>query len=187
MTTPRRRGRRRGRAWRWLRRFRRDEAGTATTEFVIIVPVFFMLLLMGVDAGLVMTRQVMLDRALDIVVRDLRLGRLEDPSLNDLRTRICSQTAILPNCAANLLIDLRTVNTLSWNFPATPPACVDRAASITPVTSVVAGAGNDMMMLRACMIIDPLFPTTSWGLQLPLDDSGGFQLFALSSFVNEPR
>lgn len=175
------------RPWRRRSRFCRDEAGTATTEFVIVAPVFFMLLLIGVDAGLVMTRQVMLDRAVDVVVRDLRLGTLGSPTLDDLRGRICDNTIILPNCGRDLMIELRPVSTSTWNFPGTPPACVDRATEIAPVTTVSAGGGNDMMILRACMIIDPLFPTTSWGLQLPLDASGGFQLFALTSFVNEPR
>ncbi len=175
------------RPWRRLRRFRRDESGSATTEFVIVAPVFFMLLLIGVDAGLVMTRQVMLDRAVDVVVRDLRLGTLGSPTLDELRGRVCDHTVILPNCTTDMLIELRPVSTSAWNFPDTPPACIDRDAEIAPVTTVTAGGGNDMMILRACMIIEPLFPTTSWGLQLPLDASGGFQLFALTSFVNEPR
>ena len=43
------------------------------------------------------------------------------------------------------------------------------------------------MLVRACAVFDPYFPTSAWGLQLPLDASGGYQLVAMSAFVNEPR
>lgn len=168
-------------------RFQRDETGSASVEFAILVPLFFSLFMIGMDAGLVMVRQVMLDRAVDIVVRELRLGIMAQPNLDDLRTQICNHTAILANCHANMLIELQPVNTATWLLPDTPPACIDRDEEITPVTTITAGGSNQMMIVRACMVVDPLFPTTPWALQLPLDTSGGFQLFATSSFVNEPR
>lgn len=170
-----------------LRRFWRGEHGTSTVEFVIIAPVFFMFLFMGVELGLMMTRQAMLDRAVDISVRNLRLGRIEDPTVNKLRRDICARTSLIKDCEKNLLLELRRVDTNLWNFPTTVPACINRTEEIVPVTQVSGGGSNDLMMLRACLIIDPIFPTSRLGLGLPLDDSGGFQMITTSAFVNEPR
>lgn len=171
----------------FLRRFARDDSGTSTIEFVIIAPVFFMFLFMGVELGLTMTRQVMLDRAVDISVRSLRLGQLQNPTIAQLRSNICANSSVIRDCEENLLLELRRVNTTTWNFPRDTPSCVNRADNIVPPTQVTGGGSNDLMILRACLIIDPLFPTSRLGLGLPLDASGGYQLFSLSSFVNEPR
>ena len=178
------------RLWQMWRRWRKDETGTATVEFAIVSPLFFMLLLMGSESGILMTRQVLLERATDIAVRDLRLGRINAPTdaqrLALIRQRICDNTVMIANCDTNLLLDLQPVDTAVWNFPATPVACVDRANNIAPVTTVQPGGANTLMMIRACVIVDPIFPTSRWGLNLPLDASGGYQMFATSSYVNEP-
>lgn len=171
----------------FLRQFFRDDSGTSTIEFVIIAPVFFMFMFMGIELGMVMTRQVMLDRAVDISVRALRLGNIEDPDLTKLRRRICASTALIRDCEQNLLLELQRVNTTTWDYPTSPPACIDRTEEIAPVTQVTGGGSNDLMILRACLIIDPIFPTSPLGLRLPLDKSGGYQMFSISAFVNEPR
>lgn len=171
----------------FIDRFWRDESGTSTIEFVIIVPVFFTFMFMGVELGVTMTRQVMLDRAVDISVRDLRLGRLSNPNLTTLRKSICDAATGLQDCETNLFIELRRVNMTTWNYPTARPGCINRAEQITPPDEITGGGSNDLMILRACLIIDPLFPTSPMGMGLPLDASGGYQLFAISAFVNEPR
>lgn len=169
-----------GRLWR-------NEDGTATVEFTIAFALFVMVLMIGVEAGVMLSRQAMLERGLDIAMRDLRLGSWVQPTHEQLRDRICENTAIVPACRDNLLLELAPINTDSWALPAQPPACVDREEDMAPVTTFIEGAGNQLMLVRACFVIDPIFPTTRLGLQLPLDASGGFQMIAVSSFVNEPR
>lgn len=165
----------------------RDEQGQASIEFVIIFPLFVMVMLVGIEAGMMLARHAMLERAVDISVRNLRLGHWPEPTHKQLRDEICTHTTIIPDCRSNLLLELVPVDTASWQMPAQPPACVDRAEEIEPVTDFVEGAGNQIMLVRACVVIDPFFPTTPLGLQLPLDASGGFQMVSLASFVNEPR
>jgi hypothetical protein len=48
------------------------------------------------------------------------------------------------------------------------------------------GADNELMMVRACMIIDRILPFSGFGLNLTRDDSGGLHMMAASVFVNEP-
>jgi hypothetical protein len=83
-------------------------------------------------------------------------------------------------------VELVPVDTTSWNLPSPNATCVNRGATIQPVTTVTQGTGDEMMIIRACAIVDPLFPGTGLGLDLPKDASGGFALVATSAFVNEP-
>jgi len=163
------------------------EEGHASLEFVILFPMFILHMLVGIEAGLMMTRQAMLERGVDIAMRDLRLGTWEDPTHQQLRERICENSVVVPRCLENLMLELAPIDTANWAMPPQPPACIDRVEEIEPVTVFVPGAGNQMMMVRACLVIDPLFPTTPLGLRLPLDASGGFQMTSASAFVNEPR
>lgn len=171
---------------RLVRRVRRED-GNSTVQFVLAFPLFLMVLMMGFEAGIMLTRQALLERALDIAIRDLRLGTWVDPSHDQFKDRICENAILIRDCDTSLLVELRPVDTATWALPPDPAVCVDREDEMNPVTTFVAGAGNQLMLVRACTVIDPIFPTTPYGLQLPLDGSGGFQLRSASTFVNEPR
>ena len=96
---------------RFLRRiagFRDREEGSATIEMVILFPVFMVLFVSSFELGTVMLRQTMLDRSVDMTVRELRLNLVEfepDPTLTPtqqlnvfhdlLRKRICDRTLIV--------------------------------------------------------------------------------------------
>jgi hypothetical protein len=134
-----------------------------------------------------MTRYVMLERALDMSVRDLRIGTYATPTHDRIKQDICDNMVVMPRCAEELLLEMRPVDRATWNVFDTQTTCVDRTQQIKPATEFNPGAQNEMMLLRACAIFDPFFPTTPWGLRLPLDSSGGYQLLAMSGFVNEPR
>jgi Flp pilus assembly protein TadG len=170
-----------------LRRFRRDEGGSMTAEVAIVTPLFITLLLMAVEAGVLMVRHTMVERALDMVVRDLRLGRYENPTHSKLREDICANTVVMPRCMTDLMIDMRTVSRATWALPQGPQPCVDRTTQIEPAVTFVPGGENELVLIRVCAVFDPIFRSTGWGLDLPLDPSGGYQLLAMSAFVNEPR
>jgi hypothetical protein len=56
-----------------LRKFLKSEDGNVTIEIVVLFPVFFMILVSVIEIGMLMTRNTMLGRGLDVAVRDLRL------------------------------------------------------------------------------------------------------------------
>ncbi|MBT0958794.1 pilus assembly protein [Alphaproteobacteria bacterium KMM 3653] len=171
---------------RRLTRAKRDESGTASIEFVILFPIFMILFMSTFEAGLLMTRQVMLERAVDISVRGLRLGTWSPPTHDELKTNICNLAGIIPDCMENMLIELQSVSTSSWT-PLPPVAtCNDRDEPIQPVTTFTGGDENEMMIVRACAIMKPWFYATSLGLKLPLIDSEHYALVSSSAFVNEP-
>ncbi|MFE3837519.1 TadE/TadG family type IV pilus assembly protein [Pseudogemmobacter sonorensis] len=167
----------------------RREDGTATIEFVFCVPVVLTLFMASMESGYYMIRHVMMDRGLDLVIRDYRLGRLQSVSHDDLRKLVCEATPVILNCESAMRVWIQPINTTSWARPGTNAFCGDRNGTLTaPSTgSVQHGASNQIMFVRICMIQKPLFPTTGLGLQLRADSvSGGYQLAVTTVVVNEP-
>lgn len=177
----------RARLTRALRRFRGRDDASVTVEFAIIVPIFVTFLLSAVEGGMVMTRHVMLERSLDMAVRDLRIGMTQNPSYQQIKAGVCQNMIIMPTCMSDLKLELRPVSRITWNVPSTQTPCVNRSDTVEPASTFVPGGENEMMLIRVCAIYDPLFPTTGLGLSLPKDATGGYQLLAMSAFVNEPR
>lgn len=168
------------------RRLTRQEEGTATIEFVLFFPVFLTVFMSAFESGLLMTRQVMLERAMDVSIRNLRLGSWDNPTPELLKQTICDWATVFPDCMDVMMLELRPVSTVTWT-PLDPNiTCVDRNEEIQPLVEFDAGSENEMMLVRACAVFDPIFPLTGLGLNLPLDASGGYQLAATSAFVNEP-
>lgn len=170
-----------------LRRLWRREHGNATVEFVVLVPLALSILLAGIESGMIMARHTMLERGLDVTMRALRLGQMTPITQDRLREAVCRASIVVPNCEANLLIELRRLGGTSFTLPSMDAPCVERAEEITPAVELTPGAEHDLMLVRVCLIYDPLFPTTGWGLGLPVDASGGFRMAAASIYVNEPR
>ncbi|MDP3342578.1 TadE/TadG family type IV pilus assembly protein [Frigidibacter sp.] len=173
----------------WIRarlgRFRGDEAGTSTIEFVIVFPVFAFLLCSAAESGILMLRQVMLDRAVDLAVRDLRLQSFPDVTHDQVKTRICDEATVIPDCTNAVLVEMRQVDK-GATLPSTNAPCVDRAASAQSATTFTQGKDNQMMLIRACAVFDPLFPGSGLGLDLAKDATGAYALISTSAFVVEP-
>lgn len=168
--------------WRRLR----ASDGSSTVEFVIWFPLFMTLFLTSFELSFYGMRSMMLERALDLNVRDLRLGISRPANLADLKKAICQDTILFRNCEEEISVDLRLVDQGSWSLPTGPIPCVDRAQNIKPLTSYSPGGGGDLMLVRACLVRDPFFATTPYVMGLPRDPSGGVSIVAVSTFVNEP-
>jgi hypothetical protein len=167
------------------RRFARED-GTASIEFVLSVPLLLTVFMASFEAGMFMARHVMLERAVDMTMRDLRLGLLGDVNHDDLRTLMCERATILHDCDSLLKVQLTPVPSGTWSLPADPATCVDRNAALNPPTDYTPGSGNELVFVRVCARQDAMFPSTGIGLQLPQDSMGGYALVARSVFVNEP-
>ena len=159
----------RSRLFRALRR----EDGTASIEFVIFIPVVVMIFMASIESGFYMAKHVMMERGLDIVMRDVRLGKVSLVSPATLRTKVCEATPILSDCESILMIEMQVVETASFSMPSEPTTCVMRGSSSQPAVTFTPGGSNEIMMVRVCAIQDPMFPTTGIGLQLRADSQGG--------------
>jgi len=168
------------------RRIWRDQKGVASLEFVLMVPLVLTIFMSAFEAGLLMTRYIMLERSLDMTMRSLRLGQYPNPTPALIKQEICNRSVVLGNCDANIRIELQPVSTATWAFPTTQTGCVNRETGIEPATTFNPGAPHQIMLVRVCIAQDTMFPTTGLGLGLPKDSGGAYGLVATSAFVNEP-
>lgn len=179
-----------GRISRALARFARGSSGTASVEFAILFPPIFFLFASGIEAGLLMTRNVMLERSVDLAVRDLRLGTPTPPSYEELREQICQQMLLDQNfsCLDNLQVELQPVSSETWSPLNGDARCINREEEINPVDNTVyeTGVNNDFMLVRVCIQVNPLLPNYALGAMLDSDGNNGYSLVATSAFVNEP-
>jgi Flp pilus assembly protein TadG len=170
----------------WLLR----ENGSASIEFVTIMPMAMAILLASGEASMVSLRKTALDRALEMTVRELRLGQISNPTVADLRNRICNRMNVLEDCAQNLTLELTVRSTTSTGIisvPALTDLCINRATNVAPVLLFQPGAANDLVLVRACLVQDYFFPTTANQISLENRAGNEFRLIATTAFVNEPR
>lgn len=167
------------------RRFRADQRGGASLEFVVVFPLLFAVFAALLETGFLAARFILLDRGLDIAARKLRLGYLATPSHAVLKQEICDAAVILINCERDLLLELRVLDYASA-YPRNQPNCVDRTGTISPVLAFNPGPRDEKMFIRACVVVDPIFPGIGIGLGLPKDASGGYQMVSFTAYRNEP-
>jgi Flp pilus assembly protein TadG len=188
---------------RKTRAFRRGEDGNMTVEFVIVLPMIFSIFMMSFEAGLLMMRSVMLERGVDMTMRELQLGLI--PGINgmspaaastELKTRICNRTVIINNCNASIRIEMLPVDLNVWNMPGGVAGCVDRTQAVQAAEAFNIGGQHQLMLTRVCVLQRAIFPTLGLGDKfvglgddLTSGQAGGFGeygLIVMSSFVNEP-
>lgn len=168
-------------------RFWRRDDGSATIEFALLVPVFLSVLIAGVEVGVMTARQTMLERGVEQTMRALRLGRLHPVNLDTLRESVCRNTAIIHSCEASLLVELRRLDPQNITLPQGNAPCINRDEETQPAVTLTPGVEHDLILVRVCLIVDPVLPTSGLGLGLPRDASGGFRMISSSAYVNEPR
>lgn len=172
---------------RAMRRFRRGDDGNATIEFVLIFPAFLILFLSAFESGLLMTRQVMLERGTDMAVRRLRLESAGHVfTLAQIKAMICNAAGIIPNCVQNTKIELRRVDPRAWVDVPTVPDCKDVNNPLAPARALDNGGPNQLMVIRACSLFKPIFPGTGLGFQLPRNSGDFYALVSSSAFAVEP-
>jgi len=168
------------------RKFRRSTDGTASVEFVIIFPVVMSLVLMAVEMGVYMTRSLMLDRAIDISMRSLRLGELTPMTHAGLKDDICRNSLIIPDCTNSLSVELVELDLITENPKNRGFVCHDKSDDVSPVLDFGAGAANTLMLVSACATFVPFFPTTGLAATIKLNGAGEYAMVATSAYVQEP-
>ena len=180
-----------------LGRFIKDEGATVTLEFVILFPVIITVFIATFETGIILSRQVLLERSVDEAARLLRLSRFiadpatgvrRRPNADDIKTAICDNTNAIANCADVLVVELTVIDRATYDMPAADVACVqrDEPATSPPPRAFDQGAGNQLVLLRSCAVVDRMLPFSGFGLNLVRDDTGGLHMVTASIFVNEP-
>ena len=171
-----------------LRRFRRSESGHATIEFAITFPAMLFLLLSGVELGMITLQQSMLERAMDVTVRDIRLSTGTAPQYDEIKDLLCERAGVINSCSDNMSLEMVRIDPRNWVPLAAVATCTDKSEEVIPTTEFKNDAQeNELMILRACAKVDPVFPTTGLGKNVVKDGAGQFALVSVSAFVQEPR
>lgn len=174
-----------------VKRFVKDDRGTTSLEFVIVFPVFFGMFLMTYESGMISAQHVMLERGVDIAVRDVRIGVITTPDRAWFRTRICDAALIIEDCENQLEIELISRSARSWVDVPSQVRCVDRGDLTDDNSSIDGVANNQLMVIRACVRIDPVLPTGNIGKTIIANNSGSaaggsHALVSTAAFVVEP-
>ncbi|GAA6161164.1 MULTISPECIES: TadE family protein [Ruegeria] len=169
----------------YLGKLKASEDGNVVVEFVLIFPVFMFFILSAMEYAVVTVQQSMLERAVDITVREIRLGTGTNPDHDTIKDSICENTLLVRNCSRNLRLEMIQQSAFAGvNLPETVD-CTDNTEEVRPVRTFQNGLSNELMILRACARVDPLFPTSAMGRAL-VDDTGQIALTATTAFVQEP-
>lgn len=172
---------------RWWRR----EDGTATIEFTIFVPITIFIFMASMEAGLYMVRHVMMERGLDLVIREFRLGRLVSLNNSQLRDRICEATPMIFDCQNRLKVWMEPIDTTTFDIPVDEVYCADRNGQLNkpPIEGRSdQGIGDQIVLVRVCALERPIFPTTGIAVRLRADSvTGAYELYTATFAVSEPR
>ncbi len=175
----------------FIRRFRSSEDGGPTVEFVLVFTPFIMLPVAGFEMGLLMTRHAMLERGLDMAIREVRLNTSITVTETTLKQMLCNAAGVLPDCATNVRLEMRPIdlfhdgNTSSNEIPA-EASCTNVNNPFEPAREFTAGTANEMMVVRACGIFSPMLPTFGLGHFLSNFTDGRYRLVSTTAFVMEP-
>lgn len=172
-------------------RFSREEDGTTSLEFVIVFPVFFGMFLMTYESGMISARHVMLERGVDMAIREVRIGAMPNPTRDSLRERICDIAGIIPDCMNQLEIELLQRDPMNWVAVSPTVRCIDRGEVLQDPVTIDPLGNNQLMVLRACARIDPFLPTSGLGKAIVENNSGAasggsYALVSMGAFVVEP-
>ena len=155
-------------------------------EFAILAPLFLAVLFSTFEVGFLIVKTNLLDRALDMTIRQIRVGQTNAPSSqSDMKSRICSFLYVVPSCTSVLTVEMTKV-TSAADFPSTRAVCIDRGATIAPVVTFTAGSRAEIMFVRACLVTDALTPYIGIALNFGKDSKGSYSIVSTAAYMNEP-
>lgn len=172
---------------RALRRFARREDGSSTIEFALTVPAMLFMIVSAVDLGFVTLRHGMLERAIDQVVREIRLGTGSAPQHDEIKAKICERAGFIADCGTSLRLEMIQIDPRNWVAPPAAADCTDKSEEVSPVRNFVNGLDNQLMIMRACVKVTPVFANWGMGANMVRDAAGQYALVSSTAFVQEPR
>lgn len=167
----------------WIKR----QDGAVSMEFITVMPLAVAVFFASAESGILSLRKTFLDRALETTIRELRLGLISDTSPANLKSLICSRMAMVDNCLGNLTLEMNVRTSFAnLTVPATTNNCVNRATNIEPVLTYQPGAANELVLVRACLVQDIVFPTSVAQVLVFGTENQEFKLISTTMFVKEP-
>ena len=169
-----------------MRSLQANRSGATAIEFAILAPIFIAVLFSTFEIGWLITKSTLLDRALDLTIRQIRVGATTAPkSQQAMATMICDKLYVIPDCSKALTVEMTKIASAA-DFPSNGATCVDRGDKFTPSVSFSAGGRAEIMYVRACLVSDALTPFIGIAFHFIKDSKGGYSIVSSSAFMNEP-
>ena len=172
---------------RLLARLRASEEGAVTIPALLWLPLFIMIMTASVELCVLILKQTLLDRGVDLTARILRLGMQPFPTDHDvLKRSICNNIAYIPNCMDRLAVEVFPVDTTTWTAAnGAAPLCTDSSSSVALNPVLTGGSSNQMMIMRACLKVDTMTEVDPLAWALVRDAGGQTALVTTTAFVLE--
>lgn len=131
-----------------LGRFRRDRKGSAAVEFGLLALPFTIVIFAVLESCVSFASQQVLANATDDIARQIRTGRLKNPTEANLKSLICARLDIMVgnSCSSRITVDLRKFSTYAEGA-AIKIKVVDQVLDTSGFTVQASGA-RDRNMLR---------------------------------------
>ena len=180
----------------FCRRLRTDaNEGSAAIEFAMVAPVFFVLLMGTMEAGIMFYAQSALQNSLNDTARLVRTGQSGcytqagngtciPMTSAQFKAKLCSQVStLLQNCSGgDLQFDVSAYPSGFGGAANTPP--LDAGKNLTPLTAFNVGNACDVVLVRAFYKWPVFTPALSYFLS---NMAGNYHLVSTAAaFRNEP-
>jgi Flp pilus assembly protein TadG len=135
-------------------------------EFALIATPFFILLFGTFEIGFIYWANQELEHATSHGARLVRTGQVQGGAMNQaqLKTAMCSQTAVLVGCATRLRLDVRSAATFAG---ITPPSPLNGSGVLKDDAefSFLPGASDDIVLISAFYNWHPLLKPSDYILR----------------------
>ncbi|MEM7056210.1 MAG: TadE/TadG family type IV pilus assembly protein [Pseudomonadota bacterium] len=170
--------------------FFRDTSGAATLEFVVLVPFLMIVVFMFAEVGILTGRTVLMKRGVSIAARDIRLGLVDPTNIQSFRNTVCREAFLINSCYTELQLEIFPIDPASTQDRLTQVQCANRFPAdgqpVLPATRYNVGIDGDIMIIKACLVVDPVFIGTGMAAGLTLaDGQPGYYIIVKSAFMRE--
>ncbi|MEM9797925.1 MAG: TadE/TadG family type IV pilus assembly protein [Pseudomonadota bacterium] len=163
-----------------------DERGSSTVEFVIILPIFLLIFMLSFETSMIMSRQVMLERGMDLAARGIRLDSSSTLTLNQLRGEICNRARILPECMTHMRVQLQEIDRADYLVPAISDPCINNTGAALGLEQFAGLRENKLLIMRACFAVEPVLARFGLGGDFIHPPEGGYFLSSATVVMVEP-
>lgn len=188
------------------RGFLRREDGAVTIPALLWIVFFVMFMFSGIEFGVMLIKQTLLDRATEATARIIRLAQQPKVTEATLRASVCDQAGFFgDNCFQRISVETFVVDQTNWtsSIDSHPLRCEDFSDMTKPhPTANLEGAlPNQIVLMRVCLREKPmlLFGDIHIGGEpmnvfiaaallgaSPVGDDGDYALVSNTAFVIEP-
>jgi Flp pilus assembly protein TadG len=173
-----------------LRKFRRDSSGATAVEFAMIAPVFFMMLFVIAETGLMLFTEYVLQTSVQEAARMVRTGQAQSAEMaaSDLKSKVCRLANVIINCNGKVTVYVASANNFGTLKAAMPSYLgIGKKADGTPGPSSFACGGPNAAV--------GMIATYDWDFSVPYfmsfmanmsGNSNTRRLAGFAMFKNEP-